>query len=325
MTTSTSGATVSMRHFATLRPPHPTDVLISADVGPGGEALAIWASTDDAPQLGWLNRHHGTSPQVPMLDEPVLVRLTRHQPNGNVRSLGPMRINVRNPHVQPLPGDRYLVVGARCRYNKGNPDRNATVFSAQGRPLLTATVGDGVQDVQATSSGRLYVSYFDEGVYGSHGWGWPDPPIGSSGLVQFDDQLRPKWQFRSANDAIRIDDCYALNVSGTEVWVYPYDQFPILRLRFGSMSVWTNEVTGAHALITDGTRCALVGGYSLPDRISIGRFRAGRFTLSRTSSITLGERPIPASVLRQAGRGGTLHLITTEGEWWQLRLSDLSE
>ena len=315
---------MTMRHQSTLQPPHPTDVLISADIGPAGDALALWASADHAPLLGWHNRRHGTEPAVPVLDQPLLVRLTRHQPNGHTRELGPLRINVRLPHLQPLPGDRYLVVGSRSRYNKGKPDRNATIYAANGRPLLTSTVGDGVHDVQATSSGRIYVSYNDEGTYGSNGWGWPDPPIGASGLVQFDDQLRPRWQFRATGpESPQIDDCYALNVSGTEVWACYYENFPITRIRYGSMTTWRNNVSGAHALITDGRRGALIGGYTMPDRISVGRLYPGSFHVDNTLSLTLGEAPIPASYLYQAGRGETLHFISSQGEWWTLGLSEL--
>jgi hypothetical protein len=51
----------------------------------------------------------------------------------------------------------------------------------------TFTIGDGVQDVRTTPGGDVWVSYFDEGVFGNYRWSPPGPePIGAPGLVAFD-------------------------------------------------------------------------------------------------------------------------------------------
>ncbi|MFI7578403.1 hypothetical protein [Micromonospora sp. NPDC049497] len=62
------------------------------------------------------------------------------------------------------------------------------------------------------SCGKLWVGYFDEGVYGNFGWGGPGPaPIGATGIARFTETLHPEWHFPT-DDLSPIDDCYALNV-----------------------------------------------------------------------------------------------------------------
>lgn len=88
--------------------------------------------------------------------------------------------------VQPLPGDRFLVVAARCRWRPEGPDRNALVYGPDGAVLAEYTFGDGIEDVLTTPSDNAWVGYFDEGVYGNYGWAVPGPePTGSCGLGQF--------------------------------------------------------------------------------------------------------------------------------------------
>jgi hypothetical protein len=72
-------------------------------------------------------------------------------------------------HVQPF-GEGWLL----CEARGGRAD----VYDGAGQPRRTFDLGDASNDVQTTPDGHIWVSYFDEGVFG-HG-------LGSHGVVCFD-------------------------------------------------------------------------------------------------------------------------------------------
>ncbi|HKF47177.1 MAG TPA: hypothetical protein VKB38_07445 [Terracidiphilus sp.] len=121
-------------------------------------------------------------------------------------------------HVQPY--DSGWVLG----YGRGG---RANVYGTDGELLRTMKIGDAVEDLQTLSDGRIWVSYFDEGVYGSG--------ISTQGLVCFDRAGKAIFKFREYADKPKlppIDDCYAMNVTGHgDVWVNYYMAFPLVLLR----------------------------------------------------------------------------------------------
>jgi hypothetical protein len=60
------------------------------------------------------------------------------------------------------PGDRFVVVGARSRWRRDGPDRNAVLYDAQGQVVSGYVLGDDIGHVLATSTGQVWVGYFDE-------------------------------------------------------------------------------------------------------------------------------------------------------------------
>ncbi|HEY6315534.1 MAG TPA: hypothetical protein VIY52_32665 [Streptosporangiaceae bacterium] len=95
--------------------------------------------------------------------------------------------------VQPMPGGRFLVAGARCRWRRDGPDRNAVLYDAHGQVVSEHVLGDGIEHVLATSTGQVWVGYFDEGIYGNYGWGQADTqePVGAYGIVRFSPDWNP--------------------------------------------------------------------------------------------------------------------------------------
>ena len=79
----------------------------------------------------------------------------------------------------------------------------AVVYDRRGRLKKPLDLGDARNDMQATPSGHIWVSYFDEGVYGRG--------VGShQGLVCFDSAGNPIFKyfdFAEQNDQPFIDDC----------------------------------------------------------------------------------------------------------------------
>ncbi|MEU1727320.1 hypothetical protein [Nonomuraea sp. NPDC005692] len=219
-----------------------------------------------------------------------------------------------------------LLVGARCRWRDGAAESNAAVYDADGKLLRKGVLGDGIADVQTTLSGDIWVSYFDEGVYGNFGWGETDnpAPIGSPGLIRFGADLAPAWRYPYDGEFGAISDCYALNVTGNEAWAYYYTDFPIVRVRAGAVAGWPTQVSGAHALVVDGDRVALVGGYGgQRRRVVTGNIKGETLSVGRPSRLVMpGGRPVPrgAAIL---GRGSELHVVVGTA-WLKVGFEELA-
>jgi hypothetical protein len=104
-----------------------------------------------------------------------------------------------------------------------------------GRFLRSVNLGDGIADVQATPDGEIWVSYFDEGVFGDG--------IGRYGAICFDahGDLRFNYGEYAKHEGLPlISDCYAMNVSASgDVWLNYYTDFPLVHLRnFVLEHVW---------------------------------------------------------------------------------------
>jgi hypothetical protein len=145
--------------------------------------------------------------------------------------------------VQPLNESNWLLVRGRA---DGNSDRNAHVYGSDGTYLRSFHAGDGIEDAQATEEGRIWVSYFDEGVFG-------DTALGQAGLGCLDSSGRVSFRFNelaSTGTVPDVADCYALNVcSNREAWLYYYTDFPLVRLVDGQVAnLWAGiSVKGSHA------------------------------------------------------------------------------
>lgn len=165
--------------------------------------------------------------------------------------------------VQPLPKGRLIMVDARVSYyGNGVFDQNASVFKRVGnelQPLREFLIGDGISHLYTTEIGTIWTGYFDEGIFGSHGWGDPwlkgsPTPIGEPGVIQWNskgDQL-------FANDQVYIAECYSMNVvSDHEVWFYYYDSFKIVHLKNGEYKEYDPFLEGASDLVVNETHLML--------------------------------------------------------------------
>jgi hypothetical protein len=220
--------------------------------------------------------------------------------------------------VQPLPGERILVVGGHCRrFQDGTVERNAAIYGADGVLRHEATFGNGIWDVQTTTRGAIWVSYSDEGVFGNSGWGDADGPrpIGSSGLVRFDDRGAVEWAYAPPAGIDAIADCYALNASDDATWAYYYTDFPLVRIdRDGAVRAWRTDVSGAYAFATDGDRVLFYGGYGDErERCLLGRLQEDGIVTTVPCRLILpsGE---PLEAARVIGRGPLLHAFA--GDAW---------
>ena len=158
-------------------------------------------------------------------------------------------------------------------------------------------LGDGIGHVLATSSGQVWIGYFDEGIYGNYGWGRADTdePVGAYGIVRFSPELAPVWHYPRYTEVgpwDAISDCYALNVDGTCAWACYYADFPVVCIRDGAVTGWHNDIKGASALAVAGSRVALFGGYGPDhDRLALTELGADRAQPAGEYRVVLSGRP----------------------------------
>ena len=124
-------------------------------------------------------------------------------------------------------------------------DLNAKVFARDGALKREFLLGDGIRDVQATTDGRIWVSYFDEGIFGGSVMG---EPIGKPGLILWDRFGSRIFAYSPPQELGlygQMTECYGLNaVSDKDAWCYyldmaPSGTFPLISIREGHVvSIW---------------------------------------------------------------------------------------
>jgi hypothetical protein len=316
---------LALRPHGVLQSPDPVDALVSVGVGAQQDVLAVWAHPADKDALrsatvqeGFARFANSTTPQ------PASSRIIRYRP-GRETIVTVREMPVAHPMVQPLPGDRVLLVGARCRWRPEGPERNAFVLDPTGEVEAEATFGDGISEVLTTPTGDAWVGYTDEGIYGNYGWGTPRvEPIGSCGIARWSADLQPMWRYPGNPTMGPVDDCYALAVDGEVAWACYYSNFPIVRIDAGAIEGWQNEITGVDCLVTDGSRAALIGGFygADRDRIVLGDLTNDGFDVRSTARLVLDDgSDVPPAYW--VGRGSDLHVFVGT-HWYHARLDDLA-
>lgn len=235
--------------------------LISISIGPTG-ALYVLAVTAPADYRGVRANGVGYAKiTTDRVHDFAILCLDRNEP----RRWRIRRQHWNFHHVQPLPDNELLLVNARSRYRGADDyDENARVFGADGRLVRAFLLGDGIQHVQATADGRIWTSYFDEGIFGNFGW---SDPIGKHGLALWTESGAQLYAYTPSDDLDWIADCYALNVvSDDEAWCYYYTQFPLVRIcRQRVEAFWHCPLQGASGFAVWQNQVLFRGGYAHRD------------------------------------------------------------
>jgi hypothetical protein len=244
---------------------------------------------------------HGAVYAVARRHEETLV--LRWEPGHPPAQLDTIRLRgetARFYFVQPLP-DGVLLAAPRCGPRRGG-DKNALALDWRGRVLARFTLGDGIEDLRVTPDGTIWVSYFDEGVFGNGEWDGPGP---AAGLVAFSAKGEVRFEYRpDAAGTDAIVDAYALNVTGDDdAWVYFYVEFPIVRIHNGLYHVWHTNVAGASALAVRGKRVLLYGDYDHRDVVRVLELGAkGSATVAaKRPLVDAGGAPFVPSLVRGIG------------------------
>jgi hypothetical protein len=243
---------------------------ISMSAGPGNELFILAAPSP----IDYREEAHGASFAKINPDQPedfVILRIG--ETNISRHDIFKQQWNYH--YVQPLPNDEMLLVCARSRYRTHDDyDLNAKVFSLDGELQREFLLGDGIRDVQVTSSGQIWVGYSDEGVFGNFGW---NKPVGSSGLIQWDKFGKKTYQFSPPAGLRSICDCYVLNVvSNTETWCYYYDEFALVQIRDGqSKDHWACPISGSSGFLIWRDFVLFQGGYDDHDLYHLAQLDNG--------------------------------------------------
>ncbi|NTJ36354.1 hypothetical protein G6K86_32670 [Agrobacterium rhizogenes] len=235
--------------------------------------------------------------------------------------------DLKFPIFSPMPNHGVLAANGLCQWFDGEaPGLNAHLFDANGKVLESFHAGSSITDIQVGSEERIWISYFDEGVFGNHGWNGPGPAgLGSGGLVCVDIGGRVLWQHNHREAERFIDGCYALNVIGSKAWFYFYSDFVLGQTGPGFTTFYADvPFRGSHAFATDGKIFAFSAQYReeptlchLAVLAPEGMKARGNTRLVLPKDVALG----PRTTLIKA-RGEWLHLFHAD-IWAVYHLRDL--
>lgn len=295
------------------------------------DRLIVSSSSSDAETFAGRDQVSTNAPSFPhsISRGPYDLRLTVFDTTGFAHSSMKLAgVEVAHPFVQLMPDGSAVVVGARARFSEGEGERNATVFAPTGVAVESFCVGDGIGSVQVDESGRIWIGYFDEGVFGNFGWGvtGAPEPLGASGLVCWSSQGERLYRYSAPEGFDQIVDCYALNVTGRKAWLCYDDNFPVARVgeEFDA-TAWTCGTRGVDGLVVGCNRVGLVGGYDgLFDRVIVADIIEDSVEETGTYQLAMpggDELPDTARVLV---RGEFINAVV-DGQWLRLRIDEMGE
>jgi len=281
--------------------------LVAFNVGPDGEVFIVYAMkrTDYLFSQGSaiFPKIVGEAPQVyrviKIQDAAVVMDMLIENEQFNIHDVQPMAENL-------------LLACARSEYRASNDfDLNGRIYSRDGALIGEILLGDGVQSIQATRRGEIWVSYFDEGVFGNFGW---DTPFGASGLLALDHSGQTVYQFEPNGKLDHIVDCYALNVANeSDIWCYYYTDFPLVQIQNKKIvASWNVPVSGSSAFAINGDLVLFAGGYDHRNEFELVHLDSdGTAKLLRRLSLRDSEGAIVVPE-RIVGRGAQLFVISGE-------------
>lgn len=153
--------------------------------------------------------------------------------------------------------DELVLVGSRSPGFPGGPPENGHAFALDGAHRASWRIGDGIEHIVPDAVGTVWVGYFDEGIHGDDSLAWP-------GLVRWSARGDRLWAYQPPPGVGAINDCYALNGAGHDVWTCYHREFPVVRLSEGQATAYANEVAGAvaFAVVPDASEIVFLGGYA---------------------------------------------------------------
>jgi len=250
---------------------------------------------------------------VSRMDTPRRFRLVRVGAGGATATMDLPPLNLTFPMVDMFPDGRVLVAGPRCSWRSETDfDRNGAVIDPKTGTAARILLGDGIENVFVDSRGRIWVGYFDEGVFGNFGWSDPGPPpIGAAGLVCFSETGEKLWEYDQSRHSIA--DCHALNVHGDEAAAFTYTDFPVCTVAGDFSRAWFDTgLAGCKAFAISDQRVLFSGQYKdsayLGYQGTLNPDRAAEF--EQVSFIRPGGTPIEAT--RIVGRGDKLYFYASD-------------
>ena len=285
-------------------PTLPGGSLVASGVAGDQSLLFLFELSEDGPSTATALRASG------VLQHPMIGRLKRYRLlKSNAGSelwidLPPLELHFSK--VDLFPDGRVLLASSRWNFRAETDHHlNGIIFDPQTGQASRVDLGDGISDLQIDERGRIWIGYFDEGVFGSS--------VGQAGLVCFSDLGERVWEFPADADHA-IDDCYALNVTGAEAAIFFYSDFPVYRIGADFELTWKQtKLRGCHALAMSEAEILFSGQYDDPSDVAyIGRSDRDRMILVRRAYLLMpdGSARPPG---RLQGRGKHLYHFGEDG------------
>ncbi|HJS45088.1 MAG TPA: hypothetical protein VJ753_01685 [Rhizomicrobium sp.] len=206
------------------------------------------------------------------------------------------------PMVDQFPDGRWLVANPRSRGTG-----NARILAADGTESRRIELGDGIEHLKIDAQQRVWVGWFDEGIFGNDNWRLPGHEWAPSayGIAAFDDHgaLLKHATLES------MADCYALNVFGNEAWARPYTDFPLWQMNDEQERVWPTSAGGTRAIAVSYPYVLTAGGYqNQANMVFLVELDGQNARQLGKWRLPFGAR-IPAEVHLLDGRGDKLHVV----------------
>ena len=231
---------------------------------------------------------------------------------------------IRFPKVAPFPDGRLLIADLISPFREGQaPGKNAVVLNSDLEPVNSFHIGSSIEDIQIDQSSRIWVSFFDEGVFGNHGWGYGEKNrLGAGGLICLSVTGELLWEHNSPKSSELIDDCYALNVTGTQANFYFYSAFKLgQNSALGVSEYYDIPLSGCHAFALDGSRFVFSGEYrESPTNFTLLEFP--EFRHSKVKPVVPKPHSFESARKAVSGRGKWLHVVTND-LWLGYHMDDL--
>jgi hypothetical protein len=261
-------------------------------VGPDGTAFGVWSHRQD----------------------PRRKQVTWHPGGKELGGAIAVETELRVRFVQPLPDGRVLLAAARA----GRGELNSGVWTRDGDLEHRGHLGDAIEELQTTPSGKVWAGYFDEAMGGSG-------PEGH-GLARFNHDLTVDWLYPRDAGLPYISDCYTLNLHRETAHFCPYTDFRILSASGDKVSdLGASPYRSAHNMLVRGADRALLAGWG-PEYDVVTLLRIGQDGVRRVGGqcrIVLPDG-MEAQRLRYTCRGSDLHAFTQWGTWYRTSLDALS-
>lgn len=182
-------------------------------------------------------------------------------------------------HAARLPDGGVALATSSARRR----EPNLHLFTPDGRRRASLPIGDGIEHLAIDQRGRIWVGYFDEGIFGGD-------PLSAHGLSRFGPDGRLEWQWSSPPLPV-ISDCDALTLDAADsAWVCPYTDYAITRIADNDARVVAQSpVYIPSGLIVGPTHFGLLGGTDYHGNTGGGTM----FTINADRSVTTREIPDP--------------------------------
>jgi len=261
-------------------------------VGPDGTAFAVWSHRQD----------------------PTGKQVTWHFGGKEVSGAIDVETDLRLSFVQPLPEGRVLLAAARA----GHGAPNGAVWNPNGDLEHRGHLGDAIEELLTTPSGKVWAGYFDEAMGGSG-------PEGH-GLARFNHDLTVDWLYPRDAGLPYISDCYTLNLVGETAHFCPYTDFHILSASADKVRDWgASPYRSAHSMLVRGADRAFLAGWGSDyDVVTVLRIGQDGVRLVGGQCRVVLPDGMETQRLRYTCRGGDLHAFTQWGRWYRTSLDALS-